>query len=324
METIHVALGFDNNYAQHAAVTICSILENNISDRNYHFYLFSPDLAQEHMEKISNMISSYNQHFDEIATGNFDYIAFNEKVMQKYPNITFNASASFLKIIVEDYLPHDVKKVISLDSDIIVLSDLAELYDIELDKYMIGGVCEEISKNHLKEIGFDPKDSYFNAGILLIDMEKWREERTGDTLMDIALSDKHKFTLYDQDVLNTHFKDNFYHLPSKFNQMVYMFNSPALLSKINYKYKNTPGISREGIIHYTGIKPWKYECLHPYKDLYFKFLEKTAYNDYFVEENKIAKRLAIINAYYLTRKIYKIVKKISNQSVSKGLNNTFL
>ena len=91
--------------------------------------------------------------------------------------------------------------------------------------------------------------------------------------------------------------------------MVYLFNSPPLISKVKFKYKNLDSICKKGILHYTGIKPWRYDCLHPYKDLYFKYLEKTKFRDFQIPVDIEKRRLAYINAFYPSRKIYKTLKK---------------
>ena len=310
METINIALSFDNKYAQHAAVTITSVLENNTSKRKYHFFLFSPDLSNEHRSRLTQLINSYRQNYTILEIKSLHYVSFNDAIIKKYHYMDSNVTALFFKILFQDNLPDDVNKILYLDSDMVALSDLGELFDIQLQNYVLGAVCEDITKNHLKEIGFKAKDDYFNSGLMLLDIKKWKELSIGDILINEAKSQDHLYSLHDQDVLNVHFKNNFLHLDQKYNQMVYLFNSPPLISKVKSKYKNIDGICKKGIMHYTGIKPWRYECLHPYKDLYFKYLEKTEFRDFKIPVETSKRNLAYINAFYLSRKIYKTLNKI--------------
>jgi lipopolysaccharide biosynthesis glycosyltransferase len=319
MKNINIALGFDNNYAQHAAVAICSVLENNTSQKKYHFYLFSPDLSKENHARLTRLIKSYEQKISFLEIKSSDFDEFNSIVQKKYqhhyknieslrqkPNIT----ALFFKILFQDNLPADVDKILYLDSDVVALSDIGELFEKNLQDYIVGAVCEKISLNHLKEIGFQRNDSYFNSGILLLDISKWKKLSIGNVLINEAKSDNHLYSLHDQDVLNVHFKDNFLRLELKFNQMVYLFNSPPILSKIKLRYRKIQGLATEGILHYTGVKPWRYECLHPYKYFYFKYLEKTEFSDFELEVDHNKRRLAYINAFYPSRKIFKLFKNL--------------
>jgi lipopolysaccharide biosynthesis glycosyltransferase len=312
LNTINVAFAFYDNYAQHTTATICSILEHNINKRPYHFYLYVPDISSSNKERIQEFIQSYHclcTWINPPETFNIEEIT--QKLEAKFPNLHFNVTAFFTRILFQEFLPDNVEKIIALDSDIIVLSDLSEIYDIDLKDKILGAVPEDISKNHLKEISFQKSDIYFNSGVMLINLKKWKTHSVSNQLLQIALDKQNHFSLYDQDALNIYFKNSFLPLSKKFNQMVYMFNIPSLISKIKYKYRYINGIGQSGIIHYTGTKPWKFECLHPYKSLYFTYLNKTPYKDYKLEVNKEKRLFEIINAYYIGRKLLKIVRKLS-------------
>ena len=309
MNIVNIAYVFDDNYAPHACASIASVLENRDLKRSYHFYLFAPDLELEHREKITGFIETYGQHYTIINTQAFDYVSFNEIIEKRYGRGEKNISAMFFKILFEHYLPDGVDRIISLDSDTIALSDLSVLFDIDLQGYTMAAVPENISKNHLKEIGFARRDIYFKSGVLLIDMKKWREQCVDNALMQ-RFNNEPSYSMHDQDLLNIEFKDNFFQLPQCYNQMVYLFHVPALLFKIKLRYLRAEGLGEEGVMHYTGAKPWQAECWHPYRYLYFKALAMTPYNYMTVPQDINKRVIGFITAFSLGRKIIKLLRKL--------------
>jgi len=310
MNTVNIAYVFDNNYAPHACASIASVLEYRDLKRSYHFYLFAPDLELKHREKFTSFIETYGQLYTFINTQAFDYANFSQKVELRYGRGEKNFAAMFFKILFERYLPGDVSRIISLDSDTIALSDLSELFDRDLRGQTLAAVPENISKNHLKEIGFARRATYFNSGVLLIDMKKWREQCVDNKLMQ-RFDNETSYSMHDQDLLNIEFKDNFYQLPQRYNQMVYLFHVPTLLLKIRLRYILIKGLSEEGILHYTGTKPWQAECWHPYRHLYFKALEKTPYHHMKFPQELNRRVMGFISAFSLGRKIIKLLRKSS-------------
>lgn len=307
--TVNVAYVFDDNYAPHACASIASVLEHCDEEDVYHFYLFTPELEGAHRERLSDYIASARQRCTFIDTKAFDYADFCQKVETRYGQGDKNFAAMFFKILFERYLPHDVERIISLDSDTIVLSNLAELYAIDLEGHTLGAVPEKISTNHLKEIGFSRRTIYFNSGVLVIDMQKWRERRIDDALMH-RFETEPSYSMHDQDLLNIEFKENFYHLPQRYNQMVYLFHAPALLFNIKFRYMHVAGLGQCGVMHFTGIKPWKSACWHPYRQMYQRSLTMTPYRDTVMSVDPLLRRKGFILSYAWGRKVVKFLNKV--------------
>ena len=302
---VHIIFCINNNYAVHTTACISSILSSTKRDLCIH--IFSPDLSVENKEKIGEFVKEHKQNIDFIDFDSFVYDKFKEDIYRNYDNdLGHQSPATYLNLMFAKFLDEDIEKVICLDADTIVLSCIGELYDIDLEGYTLGACLEKISKNHLKEIGFLRRDKYFNSGVMLIDLKKYR--LASKSLLREA--DSTKYSLFDQDILNIHFKDNFLVLERKFNQMVYFFSRPAIFTKIAIRYRRVLGIAKEGIIHYTGTKPWFGRCLHPYRDLYIKALRNSPFKDYEIKEDKKGKVLEFISFFYLGRKVLKFFNRI--------------
>lgn len=141
-----------------------------------------------------------------------------------------------------DILPLDAKRCIYLDIDILIGTDLVELFEINMDGFPAGMVVNsgmnEADKNYVISIGLNP-DTYCNSGVLLIDLDAWRRENAGSELIALGRRMSPDLWFFDQDMLNTYFNKRVKLLDSKWN------------------YRNA-GVGPTGFVqHFAGsVKPW--------------------------------------------------------------------
>ncbi|MCR5542948.1 MAG: hypothetical protein K6F55_02280, partial [Eubacterium sp.] len=151
-----------------------------------------------------------------------------------------------------------------LDGDIVVSDDLTELYNKNIDDYVVAAVPDS-SVMYMPRDEMYLKDYYFNSGVMLMNLRKMREEKTSEKLREMkrSLSDK---SLMDQNVFNLVIKDRVERLPIKYNFMYVNLNRSKdkwSFEKINLKYKtdyrNLKEIEKDAVIvHYASKdKPWK-------------------------------------------------------------------
>lgn len=167
--------------------------------------------------------------------------------------------ATCYRFFVPYYLKNICSKVLYLDVDLCVTNDLNELFSVNLNNNIIAAVNEVIPYHKKLKL-----DNYFNAGVLLIDVQKWNQNDF--TTKCINELKRIAYTMADQDVLNILLKDNRYILPEKFN---YKYNLDSL------KDSNYMPPEDVCIIHFLAeSKPW---CLwtqdfNVVKSIYNKFL----------------------------------------------------
>jgi UDP-glucose/galactose:(glucosyl)LPS alpha-1,2-glucosyl/galactosyltransferase len=119
-----------------------------------------------------------------------------------------------------EILPAEARRCIYLDIDIVVGTDLCELFDIDMRGEPIAmvpntGMSQDI-REYLKRQGLDP-DRYCNSGVLLMDLETWRRERVGPALIECGRRMPPDVWFYDQDMLNTFFRDRCLLLEERWN-----------------------------------------------------------------------------------------------------------
>lgn len=135
---------------------------------------------------------------------------------------------TYARLISADLFP-EMDRAIYLDTDVVVNRDLSELLDMNLDGFPIGAVQDRFTPvaSHPLSIldwekrGMSADDPFFNAGVLLIDYKKWREERIGERTLEFARANKEICVRWDQTALNILLYKKWKSLPTHWNYMVY-------------------------------------------------------------------------------------------------------
>ena len=168
-----------------------------------------------------------------------------------------------------------------LDSDLIIRGSLHDLYDTDLSSVAIAAVRdnEYFNIQEYNRLRYEPKFGYFNAGVLLINLDYWRKNDCYKTFTSFISSYPERLKKHDQDVLNSIFYNCKKWLPLKYNLSV-----GFMCNEIPFPYTEWEEIiearKRPVIIHFSDkIKPWHENCLHPYKNEYYKYQALTPFRN---------------------------------------------
>ncbi len=272
--TIHTALAFcdpKGTYCRHAAVTAVSIFANT-SGRVCLHIVHDDTLTDDNRGKLEQIASSYGQETDFI---NVEKLLDTDRVDAS--RLTLDGMRGTLfRLLLPDVV--DADKVIYLDCDVVVNMDIAELWNAPLGGRALAAARDVWSLNYLKGrplpwrldkawrmLGVK-RGEYFNAGVLLLDLKKIREEYDFlEAVADFYAKYKKCITLADQDCLNHIFADDKTLVDERFNRI------------------DAEGAAEENlrgsIWHMAGgaAKPWAL-CTRPYvDDLYWRYLRMTPY-----------------------------------------------
>ena len=245
---IHVCFGlYDKTgcYSKFTGTAMLSIFENTSADVTVHI-LHDDTLTQDNRDKFIYLAGRYNQlvkfyNVEELCP---DKIS---EIVESAPGVknSFVSLGTFYRLMVPAVIPPAIDKIIYLDSDIVVNLDIKELWQIELGDKVLAAVPEISSYKTndsmkyffpLCEEGIVKCEDYFNAGILLMNLSRLRNEE--DKIMDGLQARKHCYkTYYDQDVLNYCFSNQALKLPAKFNRFSqYVRREKESLGKKIYHY----------------------------------------------------------------------------------------
>ena len=261
METISVAFCFNNAYCPLASGAISSLIRHTSIQYKYDIYILQDDISEQNQYLINLLNRSKNINII------FKQIEF-EDLTNENINYTRHLKYTFARLFFHRLFP-ELDKILYLDSDLIVTADIADIYNQDLDGCSIGVCIDpiaqiEIEKHKASKLrprisGFneyktsydylnrhlnlkdDEIKTYFNAGVLLLDLKK-AGEKLEKNLPNLL---RKRFLMPDQDMLNIIFKNDKKILDKRFN--VFDTKSPKFISE-NSEFPV--------IIHYNGrIKP---------------------------------------------------------------------
>ncbi|UJF29146.1 glycosyltransferase family 8 protein [Kaistella sp. 97-N-M2] len=248
--SIPIVFCFDNNFALPAFISISSLSYYAKEQTHYIVYcVVNKDLTdanKAHIQSLSN----------KNLTINFVEAKSTFQNAHQHRGIT---ESTYYRLMLHDLLPQE-NKILYLDVDVLINDDLSELYNINLDGYIIGGVrnlyIHQVFEEHLVEIPYwkehfsNAKYTYINAGVLLINLEKIRLTKIWEKWLELA---KYKWEYHDQDILNMSCKNKILFLSPKFNATYAVRAKGADQWDLFSKYE----LSEKPVIyHFTAKKPW--------------------------------------------------------------------
>ena len=260
----------DDNYVQHCVAMLCSVLENN-PNHDVFIHLLHHALSQNSQDLISNIVQRYGAKicYYEVDINQLS----NVSIAENHPNLSI---ATYFRFCLPSLLDNSINKILYLDCDVIVLKDISDLFLIDLEGYGVAGVKDVTpgSDMHRQLMGLELDDRAFCAGVLMINLEYWRDNKCEERMFKYASEMKGKLIMEDQDVLNYVFRKHWFQLPYKYG---YTPMSIASLDK-SQKYADLfEYVFSPSIIHYAAhVKPWL-DIRIPDDQYYWKYVKHSGY-----------------------------------------------
>ncbi|GAA4760047.1 glycosyltransferase family 8 protein [Citricoccus nitrophenolicus] len=270
--TVHVALCIDADFILPLAACLAS-LDAVSDDRPVEVHVVHPGLDGAVRERITRRLVNLS----------VQWIRVRETAVAGAHHSAFLSTASLYRLLLGEVLPKSLRRVLYLDADTIVASSIAPLYDRPLDHEAVVGAVPDAQSPWAagplgppwQELGLDPSSGYFNSGVLLIDLERWRRDRTG--LRCLELLRRLKPAWGDQDGLNTVLEGRWHQLPRRWNVQSADVRGSSIAWAL-WTSEIRDAVSRPGIMHYTeGDKPWLAATLHPESARWLRSLDRTAW-----------------------------------------------
>lgn len=210
---------------------------------------------------------------------------------------------AYFRLLAARLLPRSLEKVIYLDSDVLVQDDITALWSLEVEPHYCLATtdiaCPFVDANfapsqfrrsipylaaiapipNWKQLGLNPRNPYFNSGVMVLNLKRWREEKIEAKLLNCLRQNARHVWCWDQYALNVVFADNWRPLPSRWNQGAHIFEYPdESLSPIEpadfQAMRDNPAL-----IHFTTeFKPWLHRPFHPLRELWYEALDQTAWS----------------------------------------------
>jgi lipopolysaccharide biosynthesis glycosyltransferase len=206
-------------------------------------YLLQSSIREE-------MLEDFRKFMRDKCHGEVKVVQIDRKLFANVPKQERLSEETYYRLVAFELLPESVERILWLDGDIIVKGNITELYNQDFEgRYAV--VCAEDTMKHHARLGLSREHRYFNAGVVLYDMNALRRDFTVQDIF--ACIEKHRdhLDLLDQDVLNVLFDSKVKYVDDTvYNNEAFGFN---ILSKA--KMEEIRDTAR--IIHYKGsLKPW--------------------------------------------------------------------
>jgi lipopolysaccharide biosynthesis glycosyltransferase len=267
-EHVNIVFASDRNYIQHLGAALVSLLVNN-PELAFTVYIISSGMTAKDRRRIEEIVKGYNCEVRHLTVSDDLFVTLaTEHPM--YPK------GIYYRLLIPSLI--DEKKVLYLDSDIIVNGAIRELYNIELGDAYVGAIEDPGFDRHEK-LRMDSSARYFNSGMMLINLSKWKECGLQKKVIDFIEHHPDAIWFPDQCGLNSIINGQWKKVPLKFNQQSSFF-SKGFDEEFNSFSRDELHEARTKpvIIHYTsGSKPWHFKNRHPYKSYYWKYLKMTPY-----------------------------------------------
>lgn len=252
-KTMNIAFCIDENYISQVFVTINSILKNSKLKQPVIHFLMSNNMRLGDFERKLN-------EFFPIKLFNYSVHAIDNSIFVNAKTDPHMSHATYYKFLIPDLVDED--KVLYLDSDVLILSSLDDLFEIDLnDVFLAASKDYWVGDGVRKIISLNSESPYFNAGVMLLNCTEIRRNGLTSKLIEYANS-SNAYTFHDQCIWNKFCENKIYLLNNSYNFMSQNFNSDRKLE-----------INQVKIIHFNGYfgKPWDYFCFHPMRNLYHDY-----------------------------------------------------
>jgi lipopolysaccharide biosynthesis glycosyltransferase len=182
--------------------------------------------------------------------------------------------STYFKLGLGDFLPVAEGRAIWLDCDVIVLDDLAELWRTPLGTDVIAAaqdavvpfVSSRCGIAGYRQLGMNPDAKYFNAGVMLVDLDAWRSHGIRARAVDYLKRCESSVTFWDQEGLNVALAGAWAEVDSRWN-----FNASIPGARMS-------GRELPSIVHFAGgLKPWRFRTRDELRSLYYVYLDRTAF-----------------------------------------------
>ena len=276
---IPIFFAVDNGYCPFLAVAIQSLIENASAENTYLIKILNTDISEENKRKIGK----YERENVDIEFVDLNY--YIQKVKDKLYTRDYYSKTTYFRLFLPNLYPQ-YDKVLYLDSDIVILDDIAKLYNTDMGDNLVAAAPDDVIQampvfqDYVeKVVGVADSRRYFNAGILLMNLHELRRFKFQEKF--VYLLDKIKFAVaQDQDYLNRLCKGRVKLLDRTWDRM------PIPDPKIK-----TEDVK---LVHYNlAFKPWHFEDIL-YKEFFWMYAQETEYfediqriKENFTEEDRI-------------------------------------
>lgn len=284
LKEIPIFFAIDDQYIPFLAVALKSLIDNANKDYKYLIKVLHTNVQEEHMKQIEK----YESENVDIEFVDLSY--YIGKIQDKLYTRDYYTNTTYFRLFLPELYPQ-YDKVLYLDSDIIVLGDISELYNTDMGTNLVAAAPDDIIQyNKVFQdyaelvVGVAKYQNYFNAGVLLMNLDELRKFKFEEKFLYLLGTVKFSVA-QDQDYLNRLCKGRVKIVSHDWDVMPYVNNEtkPEDIKLIHYNF---------------AYKPWHFEDV-TYHEYFWEYAAQTEFydeiikiRDSYTEEEKFKDREA--------------------------------
>ena len=279
---MNIVYASNNDYAKYLGISMLSLFDNNQDLDEIIVYVLSQKIDSKNRGRLFEIANHYHR--------TLYFIDFSE--FEKFIPFDFNTSGFnpviLSRLFLGRYLPTEVNRALYLDCDTIVNGSIKQLDKVALDSYIMAAVPElNMPVDRKAVIGLLPNETYYNSGVLLINMSLWRSMNLESAFISYYQAMNGQLLYIDQDIINHCCKGKILTLSHTFNlstNLVYFPRyfikrfQPAYDTRSVDDYRNI--LYNPAIIHYMGDeRPWIAGNFNKYRKQYEYYFRESPWKD---------------------------------------------
>jgi lipopolysaccharide biosynthesis glycosyltransferase len=264
---IPIVVVTDEHYVIMLAALLKSIEVNHKTSEKIEVYVIADDVKRSSQRKIKASVSPDMFTIKWMKMDN----TIPKGVKLPLDHTSYPVTI-YLRLFIQYIVPDYVTKALFMDVDMIVLDEISHLYDQDLGDKVIAAVQDPRLLTfdnawggimNYKELGFAPDTKYFNTGLLLINTQKWAQQRLDEKVID-CINHNIKYANY----------------PDQYGFNVVLANQWLELDT-RYNYFASGDLEHPYVVHFISRKPFylTYEYNLKYQDLFYQYLKLTEWRN---------------------------------------------
>jgi lipopolysaccharide biosynthesis glycosyltransferase len=341
---INIVASADDNFAIGLAGTIKSVLSTLAPQCHVVLYVLDGGIADPNKTALL-------QHWNDPRL-KVDWVRVDRRAVSNCKVSHHVSDATYYRLLAPTLLPSSLSRFIFLDADLLIRRNLDEMWQESMDGLPCLAVqdvgapffdstvvlAEDPALRRILvhpqpipnyvELGLSPDNPYFNAGVMVVDLEQWRREDMGQKTLQVLADNAEHVLFWDQYALNVVLSGRWRALNPLWNQNAYIFQVPQWLSS-PFCTEECPDYAFDPwIVHFNSLKPWQAECTHPFADEFLRHLQGSKWDTSIERVSPVALRAESTDvpeavSLPLQRRSFRRYPRKWSNSVRKRVNRLF-
>jgi lipopolysaccharide biosynthesis glycosyltransferase len=253
----------DENHARALAVAVHSALDHLSAPEATEIYILEDGIADSSRDRVVRLVDAAGAALQwvEVPEARLSMLE-SALPSASQPNTAHHTTrVSWARVLIPELLPSYIRRAVYLDNDVLVRRDLSPLFELDLGGAALAAVGDFAVASEPHPLWGDSAGRYFNSGVLVIDVERWRSASLASRVLAHASAQTRPFPYADQDALNAVVED-WCELSPEWNVQQGFLWRPALTESLSRQRKTL--YDRAAILHFTGAsKPWHSDSTAP-------------------------------------------------------------